>query len=315
MVSPNTRTKRKSGHPFTDDNVRIGADGRRICLTCKPVTKDICAVEDCEKTVHSTGYCQRHYRLFKKYGKPENLPKDQYQKPGPKIDPSKPRSKAHGGRKTHCTRGHEYTDENTDYNAAGHQVCRTCRSEDEVTECPQGHPYDEENTYISPQGYRHCRTCSRERAAAGRSGGPGRGVNNSAKTHCPRGHEYTEENTYNWKKSSGGMVRVCKACTSVKNRRILLKKYSLTEERYAEMLEACNNQCPGCGRSFDDLARKADIDHFHDCCESGSCGKCVRGLLCHDCNLLIGHSKDSPMTLINLAQYLMDAEKFRLTLH
>lgn len=279
-------------------------------------SKGPCAVEDCDKPVHAQTYCQRHYRLFKKYGVPENKPKDQYEKRGPSIDPTKPRSKAHGGRRTHCPKGHEYTPENTEYNARGYQVCLTCKSQPK-THCPQGHAYTEENTYVDSAGGRNCKTCQRERMAQRRAGNPGKGQgwNNAIKTHCPQGHEYTDDNTYNWKNSRGGPIRVCKTCEGERRRRNLLKKYSITEERFQEMLQACDNRCPGCSRPFDDLKRQPDIDHFHDCCESGSCGKCVRGLLCHDCNLLIGHSKDSPMTLINLAQYLMDADKFRPTLH
>ncbi len=275
------------------------------------MSKGPCSVEGCENSTHAQGYCQRHYRLWKKYGVPENKPRDQYEKPGPKIDPSKPRSKAHGGRKTHCPQGHAYTPENTDYDVVGRQVCIACRDEREVTACPQGHPYDAENTYIDPNGYRHCKTCRRDRMSSRRPSGPGQGSNNAAKTHCPKGHEYTPENTYIWMKTTGGQSRVCKTCEKARRRRNLLKKYNITEERFQEMLQACDNRCPGCSRPFDDLKRQPDIDHFHDCCESGSCGDCVRGLLCHDCNLLIGHSNDSPATLLNLAQYLMNADKFR----
>lgn len=181
------------------------------------------------------------------------------------------------------------------------------------TECPQGHPYDKENSYVDPRGYMQCRTCRNDRMKARRAKSPGRGQGwkNAAKTHCPKGHEYTEENTYRWKKTNGTKCRVCKECERLRRRRQLLRKYGITEERFTEMLQDCNYQCPGCDLPFDDLVRQPDIDHFHDCCESGSCGKCVRGLLCHNCNLLIGHSSDSPTTLINLAQYLIDAEKFR----
>lgn len=35
------------------------------------------------------------------------------------------------------------------------------RAQAEKTHCPKGHPYTEENTARNPQGHRRCRTCSR----------------------------------------------------------------------------------------------------------------------------------------------------------
>ncbi len=56
------------------------------------------------------------------------------------------------------------------------------------THCPKGHEYSEENTYTDKNGYKHCRTCARERMRESRPRGPGRGSKNKAKTHCPQGH-------------------------------------------------------------------------------------------------------------------------------
>lgn len=304
------RKKCRKGHEYTEGSYRISEAGRRICLICKPDT--VCSVEDCTTEVHSKCYCQRHYRLFMKYGTPTNKPLDQYEKRGPKIDPSKPRSKAHGGKAVACIKGHLFTPATTEHDATGRQICITCRQEAEVTHCPQGHPYDDENTYYDPSGYKQCRTCRRERIADRRSQnpGPGQGSHSAAKTHCPKGHAYDSANTYRWNRD-GKQVRVCKSCQKDRRRGILLKKYSINEDRFNEMLQACDNRCPGCQQPFGEGRRRPDIDHFHDCCESGSCGKCIRGLLCHRCNLLVGHSNDSPETLLNLAQYLLDADKFR----
>lgn len=48
-----------------------------------------------------------------------------------------------------------------------------------------------------------------------------------------------------------------------------------------------------------------NIDHDHACCPGfGSCGKCVRGLLCRDCNFALGSARDSIETLEGMISYL-----------
>jgi hypothetical protein len=48
-------------------------------------------------------------------------------------------------------------------------------------------------------------------------------------------------------------------------------------------------------------------DHDRSCCPgTGSCGKCVRGLLCNPCNLMIGHAHDEQERLRAAIQYLAD---------
>lgn len=52
------------------------------------------------------------------------------------------------------------------------------------------------------------------------------------------------------------------------------------------------------------------IDHDHACCPGiGSCGECVRGLLCHDCNILLGMAKDSADRLDQVKKYLITNSK------
>lgn len=167
------------------------------------------------------------------------------------------------------------------------------------THCPQNHEYTPDNTYTDKNGYRHCRTCRRERMVARREGGPGRGVNNSAKTHCPREHEYTEENTWVDKKGA----RHCRTCARANSVIQNLKRYGLTPEKLREMLEDQDYRCAICPRSFHEFT--PHIDHDHTCCPSSkACGNCVRGLLCQDCNRGLGQFHDDPALLRAAADYL-----------
>lgn len=47
------------------------------------------------------------------------------------------------------------------------------------------------------------------------------------------------------------------------------------------------------------------IDHDHSCCDGPrSCGRCVRGWLCHKCNSALGFVRDNPEILKDLGTYL-----------
>ena len=72
----------------------------------------------------------------------------------------------------------------------------------------------------------------------------------------------------------------------------LYAKYRLRPEDLAVMLLDQGNACALCEIAFSDTV-KYEIDHDHGCCDKpGSCGECVRGLLCGKCNkLMIGIDK------------------------
>jgi hypothetical protein len=73
--------------------------------------------------------------------------------------------------------------------------------------------------------------------------------------------------------------------------------YSLSSEQLVVML---SRPCEVCG-----VEDNLTIDHNHSCCnKKSSCGKCVRGTVCQNCNRAMGQVKDSPKTLRMLADYL-----------
>jgi hypothetical protein len=81
--------------------------------------------------------------------------------------------------------------------------------------------------------------------------------------------------------------------------------FNITRAQYEEMLSAQGGGCAICG-GVNANGHKLVVDHDHSCCpESGrSCGKCVRGLLCHTCNRAIGMMGDSPERLAAAVTYL-----------
>lgn len=114
-----------------------------------------------------------------------------------------------------------------------------------------------------------------------------------------------------------GRRQVCDGCKKdprVRQRagqhRRALRAYNLTVEQYDAMLAEQGGRCAIC-RSSDPGPKSWHVDHDHDCCPAGgSCGKCVRGLLCHSCNLLLGHAEGggSPILCLQAAiGYLMAA--------
>lgn len=63
-----------------------------------------------------------------------------------------------------------------------------------------------------------------------------------------------------------------------------LSRYKMTLEEFDALAV---DGCHLCGTMPTDTL--LTVDHDHACCnESASCGKCVRGLLCHACNISVG---------------------------
>ncbi|WP_405528050.1 endonuclease domain-containing protein [Streptomyces canus] len=74
----------------------------------------------------------------------------------------------------------------------------------------------------------------------------------------------------------------CKPCNA---ERVRLNHYNLTRAFVDLLLEFQQGKCAVC-RSAPTDRRAMRIDHDHACCpRPGSCGHCVRGLVCENCNI------------------------------
>jgi len=78
------------------------------------------------------------------------------------------------------------------------------------------------------------------------------------------------------------------------------KRHKITENQYLEMFNEYDGKCHAC------KDRKAtNIDHDHSCCDKNrSCGNCVRGLLCNQCNTALGLLGDSEDKISGLLKYM-----------
>ena len=87
----------------------------------------------------------------------------------------------------------------------------------------------------------------------------------------------------------------------------LMERYKLSPERYAEMLSRQKNACAICGQN---PTHRLFVDHDHKCCSDRdyTCGKCVRGLLCNVCNLVLGLVKDDISRFESFIKYLRGEE-------
>jgi hypothetical protein len=78
----------------------------------------------------------------------------------------------------------------------------------------------------------------------------------------------------------------------------LKRKYGISISDYQQMLARQNGCCAVCSRQASAEAHGVlRIDHDHKTMT-------VRGLLCHSCNVALGHGRDNPIRLRELADYL-----------
>jgi hypothetical protein len=96
-------------------------------------------------------------------------------------------------------------------------------------------------------------------------------------------------------KNSSKSTSFCESCNN-KLRNHNLKEGSLVLQKILD-----NYFCEACGS-----VERLHIDHDHRCCDGklGGCEKCIRGLLCFDCNLALGLLRENKDRLLGLLKYI-----------
>jgi hypothetical protein len=77
-------------------------------------------------------------------------------------------------------------------------------------------------------------------------------------------------------------------------------KYGITQEIVDQILLEQNNKCYICSSDFSDKNR-INVDHCHTTMK-------VRGLLCINCNLGVGHFKDNIELLQSAIEYIIKSK-------
>jgi hypothetical protein len=74
------------------------------------------------------------------------------------------------------------------------------------------------------------------------------------------------------------------------NRKYRISSYGLTQAHFERLLDVQQHSCGMCREPFEE-GQRVHVDHDHACCreKNRSCGECIRGLLCHACNIALGH--------------------------
>lgn len=153
-----------------------------------------------------------------------------------------------------------------------------------ATACKNVNDYD----YVKP-----CNTCGERKPLSAFA--KGKSYKDGRKNVCKKCHAEYVAKWYkdNPEKYALKVLQVSKYETN-------WRRHRLTEEQYLSLMNLYDGMCHSCKNT-----PATNIDHDHSCCpKSRSCGRCVRGVLCHHCNTALGLIRDSIETLQNMIEYL-----------
>lgn len=114
-----------------------------------------------------------------------------------------------------------------------------------------------------------------------------------------------ETEFYPNKRHVDSLSTYCKRCDRGER---IQRRYGITLDEYEAMADAQGGGCAICGAAPKEGA-SLHIDHDHACCsgQKESCGRCVRGLLCEDCNRVLGTFRDDVSRFESAIIYLKNS--------
>lgn len=113
--------------------------------------------------------------------------------------------------------------------------------------------------------------------------------------HCDGPVEWT---------STKGPKYYCNTCAPAKKDVHRLRRYQLSKDEFDAMYFEQDGAC-----LVFQYGEATHVDHDHACCPGEvTCGRCIRGLLCDDCNIALGRFKDNKTTLARAIEYLEEWE-------
>lgn len=118
---------------------------------------------------------------------------------------------------------------------------------------------------------------------------------------------FPESNFSRRKASQGdGLSARCKPCVFWA---FIRSTYGLTQVDYRGLIFDQGGACPICLKELTLFSQDTHVDHDHSCCPGAkSCGSCVRGILCSNCNVGLGNFQDNPITIFRAIEYLKESK-------
>ena len=111
---------------------------------------------------------------------------------------------------------------------------------------------------------------------------------------CGKEYPPTSEYFYRDSKTLDLLNAYCKSCSRDSS---FKSRYNITTEEYNDKFKEQEGKCEICGKHQKDLDRALCVDHNHDTGKN-------RGLLCSNCNSMLGFALDKTSILINGSKYI-----------